>query len=43
MQEVREEDVGGEVVEEVGCGVFRETEGAGEEGGGTEAEVDLAE
>ena len=43
MEEVWEEDVGGEVVEEVGCGVFGEAEGAGEEGVGTEAEVGLAE
>jgi hypothetical protein len=38
---VLEEDVGGQVVEQVGCWVGGVAEGAIEEGGGSEAEVDL--
>lgn len=42
VQEVGEEDVGGEVVEEVGGRGGGVAEGAGEEGGGAEAEVESA-
>jgi hypothetical protein len=41
VRQVLEEDVGGEVVEEVGCWVVGVAEGAVEEGGVTETEVDL--
>lgn len=42
MQEMREEDVGREVVEEVGIWRVGVAEGAREEGGGAVAEVELA-
>lgn len=42
MNQVREEGIGWEVVQEVGVGIRGVAEGACQEGGGTEAKVELA-